>query len=43
MKLTRLENLRNTLLDLPEADEIHIPDAVAQRARKTLDLMISIA
>lgn len=43
MKLTRLENLRNTLLDLPEADEIHIPDAIAQRARKTLDLMISIA
>lgn len=42
MKLTRLENIRNTLRDMDEADEIRIPEAVAERARKTLDLMMAI-
>jgi quinolinate synthase len=42
MKLTRLENIRNTLRDLPEADEIFIPEDIAVPARRTLDLMIQI-
>lgn len=42
MKLTRLENIRNTLRDLPEADEIVIPEEIAVKARRTLDLMMAI-
>jgi quinolinate synthase len=42
MKLTRLENIRNTLRDMDPADEIIIPDDIAVRARKTLDMMMAI-
>ncbi len=40
MKLTRLENIRNTLRDL--TDEILIPDEVAVKARKAIDFMMAI-
>lgn len=40
MKLTRLENVRNVLRDLPESEEIKIPDEIAVKARKSLDLMM---
>ena len=42
MKLTRLENMIATLEHLPEADEIVIPDAIAEPARQTLALMMAI-
>jgi quinolinate synthase len=42
MKLTRLENIRNTLRDMPLEDEIIIPEEIAVKARKTLDLMMEI-
>lgn len=42
MKLTRLENIRNTLLEMPEAEEIRIPEDVTLKARRTLDLMMAI-
>lgn len=42
MKLTRLENIRDTLRDLPVAEEIQIPEAIAERARQTLDTMLAI-
>lgn len=40
MKLTRLENIRNTLSQMEE--EIRIPEEVAIRALRTLDLMMRI-
>ncbi len=40
MKLTRLENIRNTLRDLE--GEIVIPEDIAVKARKTLDMMMAI-
>jgi quinolinate synthase len=40
MKLTRLENIRNVLRDME--DEILIPEEIAVKARKTLDLMMEI-
>jgi quinolinate synthase len=40
MKLTRLENIRNTLRDLE--GEILIPEETAVKARRTLDLMMEI-
>lgn len=40
MKLTRLENIRNTLRDLE--GEITIPEHLAVKARKTLDMMMAI-
>jgi len=42
MKLTRLENIRNTLLNMPVEEEIIIPENLAIKARRTLDLMMEI-
>ena len=42
MKLTRLENIRNTLLNLPAEDEIIIAEDVMARAKKSIDFMMSI-
>ncbi len=42
MKLTRLENIRNTLRDLEPTEEIDIPEDIAAKARKTLALMMAV-
>jgi quinolinate synthase len=43
MKLTRLENIRNTLRDMPESDEIVIDPAVLDKARHAIDFMMTIS
>lgn len=41
MKLTRLENMEHTLQELPVSEEIQIPEAIAERARRPLEVMIA--
>jgi quinolinate synthase len=43
MKLTRLENIRNTLLNLPVEDEILIDPSVREKAKKAIDFMMEIS
>lgn len=43
MKLTRLENIRNTLLNLPESEEIIIVPDIAKKAKKAIDFMMEIS
>ena len=42
MKLTRLENIRNTLRDMPVEDEIIIEADIMTKAKKAIDYMMTI-